>query len=349
MIDLSGVSRAVLVPVILGLLGSCGTRQPSIEFTRIPAAGEGSPFKMELIEGRVTGGKPGQQIVLYSKSQVWWIQPLTSKPFTPIGPDSTWQNSVHPGTEYAALLVEPRYTPPLTIRELPARGGAVAAVAIVRGTGPPPATIPRKIIHFSGYEWEIRRQPSNRDGRPVPYDSANVSVDAKGLLHLRTSPIQTGGWAGAEVRLTQSLGQGLYEFTVSDVGHFDPSAALSMFTWDELAAEQHHREVEIEIGRWGDPSNKNAQYVVQPSDEPANVVRFAVPAGRITYSFRWEPGKVSFETVRGSATIAAHEFTSGVPSPGGESVNISMYVFAGSPVPPRTSSEVIVEKFQYLP
>ena len=99
----------------------------------------------------------------------------------------------------------------------------------------------------------------------------------------------------------------------------------------------------------GDPSSKNAQYSVQPSAEPANVVRFDAPAGPLTYSFHWQPGKVLFKTVRGSVTIAAHEFTSGVPSPGGESVNISIFIFGASPIPPSTGSEVIVEKFEFLP
>jgi len=341
--------RGAILPFLLGILTSgCAPRQPSIEFTRIPPAAEGNPFKFVPIEGKVSRAKPGQQIVLYAKSRVWWIQPLANQPFTAIRPDSTWQTSIHPGTEYAALLVEPGYAPPLTARELPQKLGPVLAVAMVPGTGPPPVLPPPQIVHFSGYDWEIRRQGSSRGGKPAPYDPSNAWLDSSGFLHLRTSR-HADVWAGAEARMTQSLGQGTYKFTVRDVSQLDPSTGLSMFTWDELAADQHHRELDVEVGHWGDPSSKNAQYVVQPSEEPANVVRFDAPPGPLTYSFHWEPGKVFFKTVRGSVIIAAHEFTSGVPSPGGESVNISMYVFGASPIPPSTSSEVIVEKFEFLP
>jgi hypothetical protein len=60
---------------------------------------------------------------------------------------------------------------------------------------------------------------------------------------------------------------------------------------------------------------------------------------------------VSFKTVRGSATVAAHEFTSGVPSSGGERVNISVFVIPGSPHPSgeTTGIEAVIEKFEYLP
>src|ERR1700733_12823386 len=59
-----------------------------------------------------------------------------------------------------------------------------------------------------------------------------------------------------------------------DVSQLELSAGLSMFTWDESPANQHHRELGVEVSGWGDRSSKNAQYSVQPSAEPANVVRF---------------------------------------------------------------------------
>ncbi len=333
----------------LTALAGCRARQPSVELTKVPASAEGTPFRLEDIEGRVTGAKPGQQIVLYAKSgMVWWVQPLLTHPFTPVQPDSTWRSSTHPGTEYAALLVDPSFIPPLTTRELPKLGGPVAALAIVKGTGSPPVIPARKIVQFSGYDWEIRRQPSSRGAKPAPYNPANAWVDERGFLHLRTSR-QGEVWAGAEARLTHSLGQGLYQFTVRDVSRLEPAHQLAMFTWDDLAADQHHREVDMEIGRWGDPAMKNAQFAIQPADEPANVVRYETPPGQITYTFRWEPGKVAFKTLRGPATISSHEFTSGVPSPGGESVNISVYVLESSKVMPHAPCEVIIEKFEYLP
>jgi hypothetical protein len=75
--------------------------------------------------------------------------------------------------------------------------------------------------------------------------------------------------------------------------------------------------MDIEISRWGDPASKNSQYTVQPYYVAANVERFDSPEGRRTYSFRWEQGRVSFRTVRGSndgpqaSVVAERTFTSG--------------------------------------
>jgi signal transduction histidine kinase len=129
--------KGLLVTICSVLLTCCRTGQndvgPSIEFSSVPVVDEGGTAKIAVIEGRVIGSRPGQQIVLYARSGAWYVQPLTDKPFTKIHRDSTWKNSTHLGTEYAALLVEPGYDPPARTDDLPTAGGAVVTVAIVRG------------------------------------------------------------------------------------------------------------------------------------------------------------------------------------------------------------------------
>ncbi len=133
---LSTVIRFVLLVFFL-LFGACqrpeSRTRPFIEFTRVPRAGEGNPYKLVTIEGRVDGARSGQQVVLYARSGAWWVQPLADQPYTGIQPDSTWRNSIHPGTQYAALLVEPGYRPPALAITLPKVGGGVVVSATVVG------------------------------------------------------------------------------------------------------------------------------------------------------------------------------------------------------------------------
>ncbi len=119
------------------LLNGCRSRQtettPGIEISKVPLLDEGGTGKIGVIEGRVTGARPGQRIVLFARSGAWYVQPFTDQPFTEIRPDSTWRNSTHLGTEYAALLVEPDYLPPSRTDLLPARSAAIAALATAKG------------------------------------------------------------------------------------------------------------------------------------------------------------------------------------------------------------------------
>jgi hypothetical protein len=323
--------------------------EPSIEFTKVPPAGEGSPEKLDAIEGRAAGARAGQRIVLFARSGVWWVQPLQDQPFTAIGKDSRWKTSTHPGSAYAALLVDSGYHAPLTIDTLPQKGGSVRAVASVEG--PKLARPVTKTLEFSGYEWQIRQTASDHGGTKNEYDAGNAWTDQNGFLHLRIAG-QPDHWTSAEVSLTRSLGYGSYRFLVRDVSHLEPATVFSMLTWDDGGPP---REMDMEVSRWGEPASKNAQYVVQPYYVPANTVRFTVPAGPVTYVLRWEGGRAAFKTVRGPASsedsgvIAEHVFTSGVPSPGSETIHMNLYVYNNKRNPLRHASEVIIEKFEYLP
>ena len=344
--------RNALLMVSCVLSSGCGHRsgsdQVSIEFTRVPPAAPGGPDKLDIIEGRVAGGRPGQQIVLYAKSGTWWVQPLADEPYTRIRPEATWTNSTHVGTDYAALLVEPGYRPAATTDTLPAPGGGVLAVAVAKGS----AASVSKMLSFSGYEWRIREAPSARGGRNE-YDASNAWTDSRGALHLRISKV-SDDWRCAEITLTRSFGYGTYSFVVRDTSQLEAATMFSVFTWDYAGTDQNQREMDFEVMGWGDTASENAQYVVQPLYLPENTSRFRLPSGAFTHSFRWEAGRVSFRTVRGTGAnnksiVAEHAFTSGVPSHGVETVRINLYVVHGAKRPQQNEAEVVVEKFEYLP
>ena len=131
----------ILVAVVLILFSGCASPPAnsgsSIMFTSIPRADRGGPIKMATIGGRVAKVGPGQRIVLYARSSgTWYVQPYADRPFTRIESDLTWESPTHLGTDYAALLVNPEYQPPLRMEALPALDNAVFAVASIPGEPP---------------------------------------------------------------------------------------------------------------------------------------------------------------------------------------------------------------------
>jgi hypothetical protein len=352
--------------VYVGLTGchySSKHSVPAVAFTRVAAAYQEDPYKIDMterdyktgmIDGRVTGARPEQRIVLYTKTDGrWGLCRQSGQPSANVEAGGRWKASVHLGLQYAALLVDPSYNPPEQAESLPIIGNGVVALAVVNGEGPAPVLPSPKILKFSGYEWTTSAGPIFRVGSRNFFDPANVWTDERGALHLHISG-SPGMWAAAEVKLTRSLGYGTYRFKVRDVSHLEPSAILTLITWDGVGTESNRRELDVELGRWGYLENTNVNYVVQPYYVPANFVAFRVPPGAYTHSFRWEPGQVIFSTVVGSANtggrvINRHVFTSGVPSPEGESVRIGLYVFHRGPIPLKNENEVIIDKFEYLP
>ena len=91
------------------------------------------------------------------------------------------------------------------------------------------------------------------------------------------------------------------------------------------------------------------------SSVPGNVAQFREPSGTLTHIMVWEPSRASFKTVRGSSPRPAappvyeHTFASGVPTPGQEFLEFMLYNVASDRNPMQKGTEVVIEKFEYLP
>jgi hypothetical protein len=350
--------KVIFVTAFTVLWCGCSSQKtpviPTVVFSRIPPAAQGGRERVDTIAGRVIAARSGQQVVVYARSGPWWVQPWPDKALIPIQSDGTWSTETHLGFEYAALLVEPGYKPPPTMDVAPVQGGSVVAVEIVKGVGKTEIA-PTVPLHFSGYDWNIRTIAGDRGGLNNLYDADNAWTDASGAMHLRIRK-RDGKWSCAEVELSRSLGYGTYIVVVRDASQLDPAVILSMNTFDDWGGEQHYREIDVEMGRWGDASNRNnAQFGVQPFYVPGNVAPFVAPPGTLTHSMHWESGLARFKTVRGSTmnagapVVSEHVFTAGVPSAGQEKFQFLFYVIPGEKNPMRKGAEVVVEKFEYLP
>jgi hypothetical protein len=344
----------ISVLIMVGCWSEKSPETPAIFFTRIPPAAEGGRERLDRISGRVTGARPGQQIVVYAKSGPWWVQPWPEQPFIPINSDSTWSTQTHLGYQYTVLLVNADYHPAPTIDVAPSLGGSVVALKVVDGLGSLP-DLPTVPLRFSGYDWKVRTVSAARGGLNNLYDADNAWTDDGGALHLRISYKQAG-WTCAQVVLARNLGYGTYNFVVRDTAHLDPSVVLSLHTFDGAAADQHFREWDIEIGRWGrTTSRENAQFGIQPFYVPGNLDRFTEPPGTLTYSISWEPSRAVFKAFRGSSIplrarpFYEHTFTAGVPSPGKELLEAMFYIVASKTSPLQKNTEVVIDRFEYLP
>jgi len=327
--------------------------EPKILFTQVPEWNPGNLNKQDVMEGKVSGTKQGQRLVIYSKSGgLWWLQPLLTSPFTPILPDGVWRNETHLGTDYGVLLVDPGYHPAAVLARLPQPEQGVVTVAVSRGQEKSSSYF----VDFSGFNWRVRWRPSDRGGTSNPYNHDNVYVDSRGALHLRIVK-RDGQWTCSEVNLTRSLGYGTYSFTVEDTSKLDPFATFGIFTWDYSTDQENHREFDIDISRWGDPQNKNAEFVLQPSFVPVNFSRFEAPAGKLQHTIIWQPDRITMVTSRGtgprdSFVVSKHVFTSEVPTPGSESLRMTLYAYrrpSDKMSGLQKSAEVVVDRFEYLP
>jgi hypothetical protein len=218
-----------------------------------------------------------------------------------------------------------------------------------------------RTIQFSGLEW--RAKTSNMLVGPGPNyfsdSDRNVWTDDDGHLHLRLTRDAAGRWQAAEVVLQPSLGYGTYRFRVDGPAReLDPNVVFGMFTWHDDPTD-NHRELDVEIARWGNPSAPNGRYTVQPFETPGRMFDFEQPpvAVRSTHRIDWQPGRVRFQSWRGwepeptslDAIIAEHVFDEGIPRAGGEQARINLWLDDGAAPREDAGVEVVVSSFDFIP
>ena len=209
---------------------------------------------------------------------------------------------------------------------------------------------PAKVINFSGYDWVVKDSGERKAGPGPNYFSDNaVTVTPEGL-RLRLVE-RDGHYSCGEVTSQHSFGHGTYRFTLaSNIDNLDPNLVLGLFTWSDERAFAH-RELDVEISRWGDPNNDNTQFVVQPYSTPGNMLRFTVTRGlpSSVYSFTWLPGTVEFRAGGpGGAVVKTFAATQGIPEAGGEKAHINFWLVSGRP-PAGGTAEAIISKFDFVP
>ena len=210
-------------------------------------------------------------------------------------------------------------------------------------------------VTFSGYEWTVKSSRRPVGPGPNVFREQNVDVDRNGRLHLAI--VRHGdAWTSAEIGSRQRFGYGTYRFTVSAVPD-DPQVILGLFTWDDAPSDPFRREIDIEIGRWGDPDHPNAQCVVQPSRTPGNMVRFDMPDGTAVHEFTWSRQGVScLSRLTGQAkdpgaraSVQRFVLPATPPPAGTANVRINLWLAEGRPPSREGVLKAIVERFEFVP
>jgi hypothetical protein len=228
-------------------------------------------------------------------------------------------------------------------------GLAPSASGVTARTPKPTATPAPTALTFAGRTWRIKRSSSLVGPGPNRFSASGTWVDSAGALHLRIAKDGSGRWQSAEVYLPASLGYGIYTWTVaSRVDALDPNVVLGLFTY-----ETDTREIDIEMARWGDPSDPtNAQYVVQPWDLADHLIRFTQPPiATSIHRFTWSPGHVTYESRSpdGSWTTAWSHASADVPPPGGERVHMNLWLYGGHAPTSGRAAEVVIGDFSFVP
>lgn len=213
----------------------------------------------------------------------------------------------------------------------------------------------KRIIHFSGYDWEVGTGELKQGPGPNYFSDSkeNVWLDDEGRLHLRITK-KDDRWYCAKVTLTQSYGYGTYVFHLSSkVDRFDKNVVGGLFTYENDTAE-----IDIEFSKWNKPENKNSQFVIQPGYIPENKLRYNLDQieNESTHLFNWQKDSIEFASYYGnvptshSGSLIQRWVYSGEHNPvdGDERAKMNLWLFRGNPPTEILDNEMIISEFDFL-
>ena len=212
---------------------------------------------------------------------------------------------------------------------------------------------------WKGHEWSVKSFDSLVGPGPNYWsDSANsVWLDANDNLHLKITKVGKT-WYCAEVTMIDNrfgrsyAGYGTYAWTVaSHAATIDRNAVLGLFQWDNRNPDEAHREIDVELSRWGNAKDtRNGQYVVQPYNVAKHLQKFTVPDKAPTsYQYTWAPGVVDWSAPLASPS-SYHYAGTDVPDAGGaQQPRMNLWLIPGKAPSNGKPVEVVLSGFSYTP
>jgi hypothetical protein len=225
-------------------------------------------------------------------------------------------------------------------------------------------------VRFAGYNWSVLKSdwPIGVGPNFFTDDANDVFVDPYGYLHLNID-YKDPNWYCSEVVANANLGYGQYIFTVKAREEIlDHNIVLGLFIFDENDPCDNPREIDFELSRWWHAEEpNNAQFVVQPWNDPNNRFRFHLDEHRTTtHEIVWTPYKIDFQSYYGDYPLlddndliySCSYVGDDNPPDCNDNPRLNLWLLPpeGSPqgtpgAPPSNSqgAEVIIKNFLYLP
>jgi len=166
-------------------------------------------------------------------------------------------------------------------------------------------------IAWSGREWKVTRGGMAGVAKGDP---SNVSIDAKGYLHLGIVK-RDGKWTSSELFTVDNLGFGTYQWVVEgDIYNMDPHTVLGLFSYGPA----HHigvnaeNEIDIEFSQWNKTCGDcDADFTVYPATGHRTPTgksiwedNFHVVGGTLTTArFQWSHDRIVFTLMNGAQPL----------------------------------------------
>ena len=226
-----------------------------------------------------------------------------------------------------------------------------------------PILVHAQTITWANHTWKVT---SGGMAGVAPGNPANVTIDAKGYLHLRIVHHKRK-WTASEVFTTDDFSFGTYQWVVEgNVYDMDPTTVLGLFPYGPT----HHfggdaeNEIDIEFSQWNKTCHGcNADFTVYPSTgnrkpkgDSAWEDNFHVTGGTVTTArMQWFSDHIVFTLMDGAQpvgttanVIKAETYSSDATNIPQVAIPVGINFWCFKQTPKKDQS-VTIRDFQFVP
>ncbi len=218
-------------------------------------------------------------------------------------------------------------------------------------------------VRWAGRDWKVT---NGGMAGVAAGDPANVTIDARGYLHLQIVA-RNGKWTASEIFSVENLHFGTYQWLVEgNVYEMDPTTVLGLFTYGPThhAGVDAENEIDIEFSQWNKTCHGcNADFTVYPSTgnrKPQGVSawedNFHVDGeGLTTARMEWYPDHIVFTLMKGAQpidsvadVIKTETYTSDKKNIPQEPAPVGINLWCFKQTPEKTQL-VVIRDFRFVP
>lgn len=212
-------------------------------------------------------------------------------------------------------------------------------------------------IDFAGRKWIVKSGYGGPGLNNWSDSEQSVWIDENEWLHLKIREVG-GTWYCSEVYTEEPTQYGMHRFYVtSRLDSLDQNVIAALFLYKD-----DETEIDIEFTKWSDPNpGYNAQYVIQPWDNPDNMERFFMELDEInsTHYFDWQPSEIKFKSIHGhyeelpDASYLIYEWQyygdDNSPEERNLKIHINFWLYQGKPPSIGEEEEIIIKDVNMPP
>lgn len=201
-----------------------------------------------------------------------------------------------------------------------------------------------------GYKWIVKAPMAKSGPGPNFFGPESIRFDESQRQITLALTQKRNRWYSGEIYSESTFSFGEFTLIFSIPSKLDSQLVFGFFLYNEHSPP-YYDEIDFEIAEWGDITNYNSQFSIQPYQVPGNATTYNLKDIFIENKIviNWQKEQILFNLFDkyGNEKSSWTYEGNNIPIGEGSRVHMNLWLFQGQKPAENGSREVIIHDFQY--